>query len=209
VTALSQPQPTVSPTTGNRVHPLDAGRHGLAFLGVLSGCTSTCEAMADPLLRAYVSVLLAQEVVPLVPPTDDLVERMQALVSTLADPRESVPLAALTDHASTTVPVVLLPLLRQAADRRHPYELLALAVAAWLHGLRQPGASGLVDARATELRTLLLQGGEDPRPVLMLTDVFGDIGHRALVGRTLRRQLHGFAADGWRATLMTSLAGTA
>ena len=116
------------------------------------------------------------------------------------------PLSRLAGRASTKVPCYLLPSLREAAASRRPHELLTLALAAWLHCLRQPGGAGLADARAEELQALATAGGEDPRAVLGLTEVFDDLRHHASIGGTLRRQLRSLEGSGWRSTVAASLA---
>ena len=201
----------VGPHQRAKTRLLNGSHCALGFLGVLAGYRDTGEAMADPLLRTYLAALMAEEVAPLLPPVPglDLPGYQQTLLTRFANPVLVDPLTRLAGRASTKVPAYLLPSLREAADSGRPYELLALAVAAWLHALRQPGGLGLADARGPELQALAADGGADPRPVLGVADVFGDLGHRALVGRTLRRQLATLAEQGWRAAVSSSLAGTA
>jgi mannitol 2-dehydrogenase len=201
----------VAPHKRAKTRLLNGTHCALGFLGTLAGYRDTGEAMGDPLLRSYVSALMAEEVAPLLPPVPglDLVGYQQSLLTRLSNPVLVDPLARLAGRASTKVPAYLLPSLREAVDQGRPYRLLALAVAAWLHCLRQPGGLGLPDARATELQTLAAAGGADPRGVLGVADVFGELGHHALVGRTLRRQLAVLAEHGWRAAVSSSLASRA
>jgi mannitol 2-dehydrogenase len=201
----------VGPYKRAKTRLLNGTHCALGFLGVLAGFRDTGEAMADPLLRAYVTALMADEVAPLLPsvPGLDLVGYQQTLLTRFANPVLVDPLTRLAGRASTKVPAYLLPSLREAADRGRPHELLALSVAAWLHCLRQPGGLGLADVRGPELQRCAAAGGHDPRAVLGVADVFGDLGHRAGVVRTLRRQLATLAEQGWRAAVAQTLALTA
>lgn len=189
---------------------LNGSHCALGFLGTLAGYRDTGEAMADPLVYDYLSALMGREVGPLLPavPGLDLASYQQTLLTRFANPVLVDPLSRLAGRASTKVPSYLLPSLREAADTRRPHELLALAVAAWLHCLRQPGGAGLADARAEELQALAVAGGADQRAVLGMTEVFGDLGHHSVVNRTLRRQLRSFDEHGWRSTVAASLAAT-
>jgi len=201
----------VAPHKRAKTRLLNGTHSALGFLGVLAGYRDTGEAMADPLLRAYVSALMAEEVAPLLPPVPglDLVGYQQTLLTRLSNPVLVDPLARLAGRASTKVPAYLLPSLREAADRGRPHQLLALAVAAWLHCLRQPGGLGLVDVRGAELQALAAEGRDDPRPVLAVADVFGDLGQRTLVGASIRRQLATLADQGWRAAVASALTSKA
>ncbi|SDS63510.1 fructuronate reductase [Friedmanniella luteola] len=200
----------VGPHKRAKTRLLNGTHCALGLLGVLAGYDDTGEAMADPLLRAYVAALMADEVAPLLPPVPglDLARYQQTLLTRFANPVLVDPLTRLAGRASTKVPAYLLPSLREAADRGRPHALLTLAVAGWLHGLRQPGGLGLTDGRGVQLQRLAAGGGDDPRPVLGAVDVFGDLGHRADVVGTLRRQLTTLGAQGWRAALAQALALT-
>jgi mannitol 2-dehydrogenase len=200
----------VGPHKRAKTRLLNGTHCALGFLGVLAGYRDTGEAMADPLLQAYVSALMAQEVAPLLPPVPglDLAGYQQTLLTRLANPVLVDPLLRLAGRASTKVPAYLLPSLREAADQGRPYQLLALAVAAWLHCLRQPGGLGLADTRGPELQALAAQGGADPRAVLHV-DLFGEIGHHPQVVGTLRRQLETLGKQGWQAAISSALASTA
>jgi len=60
--------------------------------------------------------------------------------------------------------------------------------------------------RSTELGSLARRGATDPRPLLGLTEVFGDLGQHGNVVDILERQLRSLDEQGWRASLVASLA---
>jgi fructuronate reductase/mannitol 2-dehydrogenase len=188
------------------------GTHcALGYLGTLAGFADTGEAMADPLLRSYVARLMASEVAPLLPSGVrlDLADYQRTVLERLANPSLVDPLSRLAGRASTKAPAYLLPSLLAAAQQGRPHQLLALAVAAWFRCLRGSDLEGrpvaLADARASELRELALAGGDDPRPLLGLTEVFGALGQHRPVLATLHRLLRSLDEHGWRVTVSTSL----
>jgi mannitol 2-dehydrogenase len=190
------------------------GTHcALGYLGSLAGFTDTGEAMADPLVRDYVAALMAFEIGPLVPAARIDVRGYQAQVLTrLANPVLVDPLARLAGRASTKAPAYLLPSLLEAVEQGRPHDLLALAVAAWFRCLQGHDLAGrplaLADVRLAELRELALRGGDDPRPLLGLTDLFGELRRHEAVVATLQQQLQSLSVHGWRATVARSLART-
>ncbi|CAA9305277.1 MAG: hypothetical protein AVDCRST_MAG61-1284 [uncultured Friedmanniella sp.] len=189
---------------------LNGSHCALGLLGTVAGYHDTGTAMSDPLLRDYLGALMSREVAPLLPPVPglDLVDYQHTLLTRFANPVLVDPLSRLAGRASTKMPSYLLPSLREAVAAGRPHELLALAVAGWLHCLRQPGGMGLADVRAEELQALAVSGGEDPRAVLGLVEVFGDLGRSTSLERTLRRQLRSLEQLGWRSTVAASLAAT-
>jgi fructuronate reductase/mannitol 2-dehydrogenase len=78
------------------------------------------------------------------------------------------------------MPSYLLPSLRQARAEGRPSTLLTLALAAWFRYLRGYDLRGrpitVEDHRARQLQTLAKLGVADPRPLLGLREVFGDLG---------------------------------
>lgn len=201
----------VAPHKRAKTRLLNGTHCALGFLGVLAGYRDTGEAMADPLLRAYVAALMADEVAPLLPPVPglDLAGYQQTLLTRLSNPVLVDPLTRLAGRASTKVPAYLLPSLREAADQGRPHQLLALAVAAWLHCLRQPGGLGLADVRGAELQALAREGRSDLRPLLGVAEVFGDLGQDADLMGTLHRQLTTLTEQGWRAAVASVLTSRA
>jgi mannitol 2-dehydrogenase len=201
----------VAPYKRVKTRLLNGTHCALGYLGTLAGFADTGGAMADPLLRSFVAALMSEEVAPLLPSRGvlDLVNYQQRVLERLANPLLVDPLSRLAGRASTKAPAYLLPSLLDAAEAGRPHQLIALAVAAWLRCLRGSDLEGrpivLADARSAELGELALRGQDDPRPLLGLTEVFGDLGRHREVVATLRRLLTSLDELGWRATLAATL----
>jgi mannitol 2-dehydrogenase len=104
----------------------------------------------------------------------------------------------------------LLPSLAEALREGRPHRLLTLAVAGFVRYLRGVDEAGQVidiaDRLAAELRVRAVEGGDDPRPILGLRSVFGDLGRDETFVDELAAALRDLDARGARATLPAYLA---
>jgi fructuronate reductase/mannitol 2-dehydrogenase len=203
--------PDVSAYELMKTRLLNASHSALGHLGHLAGHVRMDEVMADPDLREYVTRLMAEEIAPLLPAPEgiDLAEYQRTLLDRLADPAIADRLERLCRRGSSKVPLYLLPSLREALDGGHRTDLLTLAVAGFCRYLRATDQQGrpypLQDERAEQLRTLAVAGGADPRPLLGVRAVFGDLGDRPEFVAALTDVLHQLDRDGVRPTLAARL----
>lgn len=190
---------------------LNGSHSALGYLGYLAGHRRTNSAMTDRLLRRYVQRLMAEEVAPLLPavPGMDLDAYQRTLLGRFANPSVADPLARLCQRGSTKVPAYLLPSVREALAQNRPAELLTLAVAGWFRYLRAVDLDGapitVEDARSDGLQALAWIGGDDPRPLLTVREVFGDLRENRWFVTTLQRMLGSIDRHGLRATLRAFL----
>ncbi len=159
---------------------LNGAHCALGYLGSLAGHLRTDQAMRDPVLVQYVEALLADEVGPLLPtdlPGMSGQRYRHTILERLRNAAIGDPLTRLCARGSTKMPAYLLPSLWAAQRAGHPRKLLLLAVAAWLRYLRGTTDDGrpinVEDARAVELGRLAR--ASDPRVILQVTDIFGDL----------------------------------
>jgi mannitol 2-dehydrogenase len=93
----------------------------------------------------------------------------------------------------------------EALDEGRPHGLLTLVVAAWMRYLRGVDEQGnpitLQDDRAEELRRLANEGQSDPRPLLSVERVFGNLGQHPAWVDELRAELTSLDTHGARAVL--------
>ena len=190
---------------------LNGSHSALGHLGSLAGHARMDEVMADPDLGRYVARLMAEEIAPLLPVPEgvDLDDYQRSLLQRFADPALADRLDRLCRRGSSKLPLYLLPTLRTALAGGHPSELLTLAVAGFCRHLRGVDATGrplpLNDERAEELQALALAGGTDPRPLLGVRAVFGDLGDSPEFVEALTATLQQLDRDGVRATLAARL----
>ncbi|MCG5431105.1 mannitol dehydrogenase family protein [Mycobacterium sp. MYCO198283] len=153
----------------------------VSYVGILAGYRVLNEAMADPSIHRYVRQLMSEEIAPLLPTVTgwDVTEYCATTMTRLTNPRMSDELSRLAARGSTKMPSYLLPSLTEARSRRRPHRLLTLAVAAWLRYLRGYDAHGnpldVQDPRAEQLCPLAERGQRNPKPLLALRDIFGDL----------------------------------
>ncbi len=174
--------PDVHPYETMKLRLLNGSHQAMTYLGYLAGYRYVHEAMGDADLRRLVERMMDDEVTPLLPPVPgiDLAAYMRSLVERFQNPKISDTLARIAFAGSDRMPKFLLPSLIEALGQGRPHRLLTLATAGWLRYLRGVDEQGneivLQDSRADELRRRANQGGGDPRPLLALTRVFGELG---------------------------------
>jgi fructuronate reductase/mannitol 2-dehydrogenase len=203
--------PDVSAYELMKTRLLNASHSALGHLGSLAGHVRMDEVMADPDLSEYVSRLMSEEIAPLlpVPAGIDLDRYQRTLLDRFADPAIADRLARLCRRGSSKVPLYVLPSLHAALAAGRRTDLLTLAVAGFCRYLRGTDMQGhpfpLEDDRAEELRALAVAGGTDPRPLLAVRAVFGDLGDRPDFVEELAGILQQLDREGVRATLAARL----
>ena len=194
----------VAPYEFMKLRLLNASHLAIAGLGRLSGFLYIDETMRDASIRAYMQALMDRETGPTLPdvPGIELSVYKAELLDRFANPR----IKDTVDRVNADAPINLLidPIrdrLRAGADTN----LLAIALAAWLRRVRGEDEMGrpiqVVHPQAGLLRSRAIEGGGDPRPLLSITALFGElIEHQPFVG-TLERWLTLLYGGGAKATL--------
>jgi mannitol-1-phosphate/altronate dehydrogenase len=169
----------VEPYEAMKLRLLNASHLAVAGLGALMGYRRIDEAMNDPHLARYMRALMDHETGPTLAPVPgvDLAAYKARLVSRFANPdlRDTV------DRVNTDAPVnYLLDPLRDRLAAGQPIPLLSLALAAWLRRMRGADDLGqpleIRHPQAELLRAKAIEGGADPRPLLGVASIFGDLG---------------------------------
>lgn len=197
----------VHPYETMKLRLLNGSHQALAYLGYLAGYRYVHEAAADPSLQKLLQRMMDEEVTPLLPavPGVDLTEYKQTLIERFQNPKIRDTLARLAFAGSDRMPKFLLPSIGEALRQQRPHRLLTLATAGWLRYLRGVDEQGqtivLQDERADELQRLANTGGSDPRPLLSIEPVFGDLGRHTAWVAELQVALADLAARGARAVL--------
>jgi mannitol 2-dehydrogenase len=181
--------PDVRPYELHKKRLLNGTHSAIGYLGHLCGHDRIDDAIADPLLAEFAESLMG-EVAPLLPDVLglDVDEYRETLLERFGNPRVGDRLRRLCGRGSTKMPAYLLPSLREAVEEELPHEALTLALAAWVRYLTGVDFEGrqieVQDARWDELRPLAQTAAADPRPLLEVQDVFGELaGDEAFVER--------------------------
>jgi fructuronate reductase/mannitol 2-dehydrogenase len=113
-------------------------------------------------------------------PGIDLSDYKRTLLERFANPKIKDTLARLATDGSDRMPKFVLPSVADALAQGRPHRLLTLVVAGFMRYLRGVDEQGqpiaLNDRRADELRALAQSSPTDPRPLLGVRPVFGDLG---------------------------------
>ncbi len=197
--------PDVAPYELMKTRLLNASHSALGYLGTLAGYVEIDELMGDEVFAAYAARLMDAEVTPLLPQPAgvDLTEYKAVLLQRFANPAIGDRLHRLCRRGSTKMAHHLLPSLRESRARGRRPALLTLAVAGWIRYLQLHDA--VEDDRGTELQELARAAGTDPRPVLAVRPVFGDLADDAVFVADLTAALTDLVRDGVRPTVAAAV----
>jgi mannitol 2-dehydrogenase len=197
-----------------KIRLLNASHQAMGYLGYLCGYRYVHEAMGDPDFQKFIGRLMDEEVTPLLAPVPgvDLAEYKRSLLERFANPEIRDKLSRLCFDGSARMPKFLLPSLKEALNGGTPRRLLTLATAGWcryLLGVDEQGeAIPIEDQLAEQLQQRAAEGREDPRPLLRMRQLFGDLEQHEAFVASLREALHLLYTEGARATLRRYLEGT-
>lgn len=194
----------VAPYEFMKLRLLNASHLAVAGLGRLAGYRYIDETLRDADFRAYMQALMDRETGPTLPsvPGVDLTVYKSELIERFANPK----IKDTVDRVNTDAPINLLvdPIrdrLKSGADAG----LLALALAAWLKRVRGTDDSGapiqVIHPLAELLRTRAVEGGSDPRPLLSIESLFGDLIEHSRFTQTVATWLSALDQQGAKATL--------
>ncbi|MBL8808496.1 MAG: mannitol dehydrogenase family protein [Rhodospirillales bacterium] len=201
----------VTPYELMKLRLLNASHLAVAGLGQLAGYVTIDETLADSRIRVVMTALMERETGPTLPaiPGVDLTAYKAHLIARFANPaiRDTV------QRVNTDAPInYLLDPIRDRLRKGGDVTFLALALAAWLRRVRGSDERGnpltVAHPRAELLREKAIEGGADPRPLLSIESLFGDLrGNAVLVGAT-QRWLISLYDQGIEATLDKAAAVT-
>jgi mannitol-1-phosphate/altronate dehydrogenase len=201
----------VHPYETMKLRLLNASHQAMAYLGYLAGHRYAHEVMRDADFLTFITRFMDAEIAPLLPavPGIDLAEYKRTLLERFANPKIADTLARLATDGSDRMPKFVLPSLAEALAQGRRHRLLTQVVAGFCRYLRGVDEQGqpiaLQDSRADELRRLANQGQADPRPLLGVRRVFGDLGQNEAWVAELAAMLRELDELGARATIKASI----
>jgi mannitol 2-dehydrogenase len=197
--------PEVAPYERMKLRLLNASHLAIAGLGRLAGYHYIDEALRDPSLRAYMSALMERETGPTLLPVPGI--DLSAYKIQLLERFSNSRIKDTVERVNTDAPVnLLIDPIRDRLGASASVEFLALGLAAWMRRTRGEDESGrpirVIHPLASQLRSRAIEGGSDPRPLLTISSLFGDLAdHESLVD-TVQRWLALLYERGASATLV-------
>jgi fructuronate reductase/mannitol 2-dehydrogenase len=194
----------VAPYEFMKLRLLNASHLAVSGMGRLIGYVTIAESMEDPLIARFMAALMDRETGPTLPdvPGIDLPRYKATLIERFANPaiRDTV------ERVNTDAPLnILVDPIRDRLRTGGSVDLLALALAAWLRGVRGEDEQGeTIDVRhplAEQLRAKAIEGGPDPRPLLAMTQLFGETGSDVRLQTAVSQWLALLYDKGAKATL--------
>jgi mannitol 2-dehydrogenase len=196
----------VRPYEMMKIRLLNASHLLIGYLGTLVGYTYVHEVMADPLIRQAVHHLM-DEVMPTLQPVPgiDLDDYKQTLIDRFANPKIRDQLPRLCLNSAAKMPKFVLGSLRDALRQDGAIDYLSLTIAAWFRYLKGQDDQGnpitIDDPMADILTQQARSGGSDPRPLLNLSEIFGDLPQSSRFVEAVTHHLHNLHAIGAKETL--------
>lgn len=179
----------VRPYETLKLRLLNGSHSAMAYLGYVAGYRQTQDVMADASFHSFIQRLMNDEVTALLPPVPgiDVEAYKRSLLERFANPKIGDQVSRLCLNGSAKLPKFLVPSVAQALAAGRPHGLLTLAIAGWMRYVRGTGEDGSVitieDPQAAELTRLARASEQDPRPLLALRSIFGDLDqHPRFVG---------------------------
>ena len=171
----------VAPYEIMKMRLLNGSHMAMAYLGAIAGFTYVHEIMQDPLYLAFIQQFM-EEVTPVVPliPGTSIPDYKSTLIARFANPTINDQVTRICSEGSAKMPKWVLPSITELLERRAPTPLLGLVVASWIHYLgrqqdERANPMQIIDARGAELTAICAAIQSDPRPMLAVRSIFGDV----------------------------------
>lgn len=203
----------VAPFELMKIRILNGGHAAIAYPAGLLDIHFVHEAMQDGQIARFLSALLDEEVVPLVPPVPDtdLAAYKQTIERRFANPKIGDTIRRLCLDGSNRQPKFILPTLRDALRAGRPIDGLALICALWCrycHGETESGQPIAPNdpgwGRLTEQARL---ARSEPDAWLRMRDIYGDLADDERFRTAFRQSLQRIWNRGTRAALDHYLQG--
>ncbi len=197
----------VAPYEKMKIRLLNASHSAMGYLGYLIGYRYIYEIAQAAEFTDYLRDLMDVEVTPLVGdvPGVNLCDYKRTLMERFSNAVIKDQALRICMDGSAKMPKFVLPSIVEQLERKGPIRRLTLCVASWMRFLTGKDEQGadipLVDPMADRLRAVAENSGPNPRPLLELTDIFGDLGQSQRFAQELELLLKSLYEKGARETL--------
>ena len=194
---------------------LNGSHLAMAYLGAIAGFTYVHEIMQDRHYLSFIQAFMGEvtPVVPLIPGTS-IPDYKTMLITRFSNPTINDQVTRICSEGSAKMPKWVLPSIAELLERHAPTPLLSLVIASWIYYLgREQDERGhpmqIIDARREELTAICRATRTDPRPMLAVRSIFGDVlPANATFVAEVRQALQFLAENGAVATIRHYLEST-
>jgi mannitol 2-dehydrogenase len=196
-----------------KIRVLNGGHAIIAYPSALMDLTLVHEAMANPLIAAFLEKVEREEVLPYVPPVPDtsLDDYLALIISRFANPEIADTTQRLCLDGSNRQPKFIVPSLRDGLAAGSVPQGLILLSAFWCHYCAGRTDSGAVippnDPDWDALQARALRAAADPVEWLRMDTVYGDLAQNATVASAFTAHLRRVQTLGTKAVLAQFLQG--
>jgi len=204
----------VAPYELMKLRILNGGHAAIAYPGALLGHHFVHDAMADPLIRAFLKKLEEQEILPTVPeiPGVSFLTYLETVMERFSNPAVGDTIPRLCLDGSNRQPKFILPAIQDRLDRGLPVTGLALETALWCRYCLGRDERGEIHEIEDENAKLLQHWArsvfEGDPDLLQMPDLFGALGSNATLLTDFRHAVGRISANGVAATLKSYIDGT-
>jgi mannitol 2-dehydrogenase len=190
-----------------KIRILNGGHAIIAYPSALMDIRMVHEAMAHPLIRAFLDKVERDEVLPHVPPVPDtdIPAYLNLIIDRFSNPMIADTTARLCLDGSNRQPKFIAPSLRDNLAAGHLPQGLTLLSALWCRYCAGTTDSGAVtlpnDPDWDALQTRARDAKSDPSAWLGLTNVYGDLARHSGFDAAFATHLRALWSDGTEATL--------
>lgn len=201
----------VHPYEMMKIRLLNASHMLIGYLGSLAGYTYVYEVMADPLFVQAVANLM-DEVTPTLKPVPgiNLDDYKKTLIERFSNPKIRDQLPRLCLNGSAKLPKFVLGSLRDKLELGGAIDYLSLIIAAWcryLNGYDDQNRQFPIDDPLADILTQRANSGKtDPKPLLSIFEIFGDLIESPRFVETVADKLRSLYEFGAKTTLVSHLA---
>jgi mannitol 2-dehydrogenase len=203
----------VAPFEFMKIRILNGGHATIAYPAGLLDIHFVHEAMADPLIKAFLEKVERDEIIPTVPPVPDtdLGAYYQLIDRRFSNPKIGDTIARLCLDGSNRQPKFILPTATDRLASGQSVTGLALVSALWARYCFGESDSGKPipsnDPNWDRLTVLAKAAKTDPRAWLTMTDIFGELATNPTYIAAFTTALSSLWTHGTRETLTRYLAG--
>ena len=196
-----------------KIRILNGGHAIIAYAGALLGCEFADDAMAHPLVSAYLRKVETEEILPHVAPVPEFAPPayLELIEGRFANPAVKDTIRRLCLDGSNRQPKFIVPSIADGLRKGTPIEGLALESALWCRYCAGSFEDGTEiapnDPNWESLTALAAQARETPSVWLTQRAVYGEVQGDARFEESFSKWLHLLWSDGARRSIETYLNG--